>query len=136
MNSGFIIFVSSIAFSVCMTFVVSYLVVERIEGLKHLQEISGMRISAYWVGNFIIDFIKVQMPIMTTVICFFAFEMDVPTAWIVYLLIPLGALPFTYITSFIFSADSAAQTFTMFFHFFVIAVLSTVALALRIVPEQ
>lgn len=36
LNSALIIFVSAIAFSVCMTFVVSYLVVERIEGLKHL----------------------------------------------------------------------------------------------------
>lgn len=93
-----------------------------------------MRLSAYWVGNFIVDFMKIQMPIVTTIICFNVFDMGMDTAWIVYLLVPFGALPFTYITSFIFSADSAAQTFTMFFHFLTIAVLSTVAFALRIVP--
>jgi ATP-binding cassette, subfamily A (ABC1), member 3 len=53
-----------------MTAVVSYLVVERIDGLKHLQEISGMQLKAYWVGNFIIDFIKMQLTIAITIICF------------------------------------------------------------------
>jgi len=136
LNAGLIIFDSAIAYSVCMTFVVSYLVVERIGGLKHLQEISGMKLKAYWVGNFIIDFFKIEFVICTTVACFKGFDMGMDTSWIVYMLFPFGALPFTYITSFLFTADSAAQTFTMFFHFLVISILSTVAYALRIVPEQ
>lgn len=62
--------------------------------------------------------------------------MGITSAWVIYLLFPIGALPFTYITSFIFSADSAAQTFTMFFHFLTISILSTVSFALRLAPEQ
>ena len=91
-----------------MTSVVSYLVVERIEGLKHLQEISGMQLKAYWIGNFITDFIKMQLTIIVTIICMKGFDMGMNTTWISYLVFPLGALPFTYITSFIFTADSAA----------------------------
>ena len=41
-NAGNIIFVTAIAYAVMITTVVSYLVTERIQGLKHLQEISGM----------------------------------------------------------------------------------------------
>jgi hypothetical protein len=80
LNSGLIIFVAAISFAVCMTFVVSYLVVERMEGLKHLQEISGMQLKAYWMGNFIVDFIKLECPVITTVICFHVFNMNMDTS--------------------------------------------------------
>lgn len=107
-SAGVIIFVTAIAYSVMITTVVSYLVTERIEGLKHLQEISGMKLKAYWVGNFVIDFIKMQLTIAVTLILFQVFEMGMDVAWITYLVFPFGALPFTYITSFLFSVDSAA----------------------------
>jgi len=57
-NTGTIIFLSSIAYSMMITAVVSYLVVERINGLKHLQLVSGMQLEAYWTANFVFDFIK------------------------------------------------------------------------------
>lgn len=41
-NIATIIFLSSITYSMMITAVVSYLVVERINGLKHLQLVSGM----------------------------------------------------------------------------------------------
>jgi ATP-binding cassette, subfamily A (ABC1), member 3 len=134
-SAGVIIFVTAIAYSVMITTVVSYLVTERIQGLKHLQEISGMQLKAYWVGNFIVDFLKMQLTIATTLALFEIFEMNVTTAWITYLVFPFGALPFTYITSFMFSVDSAAQTFTMFFHFLTFCILSTVSFALRLSPD-
>lgn len=109
-----------------ITSIVSYLVVERMDGLKHLQVISGMQKKAYWVGNFIIDFIKMQLTIALTIAMFFGFNMGITSAWVTYLLFPFAILPFTYVTSFVFSADSAAQSFTMFFHFLVMAILSSV----------
>jgi ATP-binding cassette subfamily A (ABC1) protein 3 len=57
-NSGTIVFMTAIAYSMMITAIVSYLVVERISGLKHLQVISGMNLKAYWAGNFAFDFIK------------------------------------------------------------------------------
>jgi hypothetical protein len=69
-SAGVIIFVTAIAYSVMITTVVSYLVTERIEGLKHLQEISGMKLKAYWAGNFVVDFIKMQLTIAMTLILF------------------------------------------------------------------
>ena len=74
------------------------------------------------------------LTILITVILLFGYKMNLPTAYIAYLVFPFGVLPFCYITSFIFSADSAAQTFTMFFHFFTIGILSSVTMALRFTP--
>ena len=95
-----------------------------------------MKLKAYWFGNFVVDFLKMYLTVIITLIFFEIFDMGMDTAWITFLVFPIGALPFTYLTSFLFSADSAAQTFTMFFHFLTICILSTVAFALRIAPEQ
>ena len=62
--------------------------------------------------------------------------MNIDAAWTVYLVFPLGILPFTYITSFLFTEDGAAQTFTMFFHFLTLAILSPIVFALRIVADR
>ena len=51
-NSGIIVLMTAIAYSMMITSIVSYLVVERISGLKHLQVISGMNLKAYWVEIF------------------------------------------------------------------------------------
>jgi hypothetical protein len=107
-NAFTIIFMTAIAYSVLLTTVVSYLVVERVTGLKHLQLISGMQLSSYWVGNMIIDYLKMQVTIFTTIGLFFAFKLDYSAAWVTYLLFPIAALPFTYVTSFLFKYDSAA----------------------------
>jgi hypothetical protein len=67
-----------------------------------------MQLKSYWVGNFMIDFLKMYLSIGVTLICFEGFDMGMKTARFTYLIFPVGVLPFTYITSFLFSADSAA----------------------------
>ena len=41
-NSGVVIFITAIGFSVLLVGVVSYLVLERTSGLKHIQEVSNL----------------------------------------------------------------------------------------------
>jgi ATP-binding cassette subfamily A (ABC1) protein 3 len=107
-SAGLIVFVSAIAYSVIITSIVSYLVVERTSGLKHLQVISGMQLKAYWIGNFIVDFAKMQLTIAVTIAAFFILKMGMNQAWIAYLVFPVGILPFAYISSFLFSDDNSA----------------------------
>jgi ATP-binding cassette subfamily A (ABC1) protein 3 len=135
-NIATIIFLSSITYSMMITAVVSYLVVERINGLKHLQLVSGMQVQAYWISNFVFDFIKFQPTILTTLALFKIYDMKITAAWTVFLAFPFGILPFTYVSSFLFTEDGAAQTFTMFFHFLTLAILSSIAFALRLVPDR
>ena len=134
-SAGIVLFLSAVSFSVILTSIVSYLVVERITGLKHLQIISGMQLKAYWIGNFIVDFLKVQLTIFVFIFSFNYYDINLDYAWITYILSPFGIIPFTYVTSFIFTSDSAAQTFTMFLHFLTLAILSTITFALRFTPE-
>jgi hypothetical protein len=93
-----------------------------------------MKLKAYWCGNFVVDFIKMQLTIAATVAALFGFDMGMKTAYITYILFPIGIIPFTYVTSFIFTADSAAQTFTMFLHFLTISILSVISFGLRLIP--
>ena len=124
-------FIGGIAYGMMITAVVSYLVVERLEGLKHLQLISGMQLKAYWVGNFIFDFFKMYFTIIVTIILFLGYNLNFNGSIAVYLIFPFGILPFTYVSSFIFTSDSAAQTFTMFFHFLIFSIASVIIFFIR-----
>ena len=79
-DAGTVIFFASIAFSLVITITVSYLVVERVTQLKHVQVITGMRLSSYWIVNFLFDAFKLYMTIATTLVIFQVFEQDYPTA--------------------------------------------------------
>ena len=130
-KAGTVIFFTAVSYSIVITTIVSYLVNERISNLKHVQQISGMQITAYWAGNFIFDWCKVTVTVAASIIIFEVFKSDFHSALISYALFPFGILPFTYCMSFIFTVDSAAQTFTMFLHFLVILVLATMVFAFR-----
>jgi len=133
-DAGSIIFFTAISYAIILTTTVSYLVVERVSMQKHVQVISGMRLTSYWAANFIFDALKLYITIITTVVVFQIFDEEYPTAQWIFLAFPFGILPFTYVFSFCFSVDSAAQTFTMFCHMVVILAISTVIFILRVVP--
>jgi ATP-binding cassette subfamily A (ABC1) protein 3 len=122
----------AIAYAIVIVSVVTYLVTERMNGLKHLQIISGMQLKAYWIGNFLFDSFKMSLLIITTIILWFAFSMGYNTAWLTVLVCPLGILPFTYFTSFLFSSESGAQTLTMLLHIIVLGIISSVIFTFRI----
>lgn len=128
-------FIGGISYGMMITAVVSYLVVERLEGLKHLQLISGMQLKAYWVGNFIFDFFKMYFTIIVTIILFLGYDLNFNGSIAVYLIFPFGILPFTYVSSFIFTSDSAAQTFTMFFHFLIFSIASVIIFFIRFAED-
>lgn len=48
---------------------------------------------------------------------------------------PFGILPFTYVWSYLFSAESAAQTFTFFCQMFIILFASLLVFILRVIPD-
>ena len=134
-DAGSIVFFSAIAFSIIITVTASYIVVERVTMLKHMQVISGMWLSCYWISNFLFDALKLYMTIGTTIIIMFSYGYDFDSSLVVMCLFPFGVIPFTYVTSYMFTVDSAAQTFTMFLHFTVILVFSTLIYGLRIAPD-
>jgi hypothetical protein len=101
-NAVTVIFITAVAYSLLITSIIGYVVNERVLGYKHMQLISGLDLAAYWCANFVMDLIKMEIVVFFSIICFSVFNLKYHTAWVTYLLFPLAAIPFTYVTSFMF----------------------------------
>jgi hypothetical protein len=91
-----------------MTSIVGGIVWERMSGIKHMQMISGLNRPAYWMANFIVDLIQVEVIVMISILAFYYANLKYSTCWIVYMMFPIAAIPLTYVTSFLFQSESAA----------------------------
>jgi hypothetical protein len=130
-DSGTLIFLTATTFSMLLTTIVGQLVSERTARLKHIQVISGMQLGAYWTANFAVDLIKLEMNVAVALITFYAAGQRFETIWFSYVLFPFGALPFTYVSTFLFNGESSAQTFTIFLHWSCIGMWCSLIFFLR-----
>jgi len=73
----FIVFVVAIGFALIPAAVVSFILNEREKNLKHMQLISGMNLSAYWVSNLCFDIVKAIIPSVIVIGLLYAFELKV-----------------------------------------------------------
>jgi hypothetical protein len=88
--------------------IISFILIERVENLRHMQVISGMSIAAYWLSNMIADIIKLYIPIIMIILISIIFDANYTGVWVLFMLLPLALVPFTYVTSFLFEKDSTA----------------------------
>ncbi len=102
------VFMLSIALALIPTVAISFILNEREKQLKHQQLVSGMSMCGYWAANVISDVTSAYIPIVLILILNFAFSLDVAWGWLFLLLYPLAVVPFTYLTSFVFSDDVTA----------------------------
>ena len=63
-NSVIFNFYLAIGISLIPCAMISYILKEREENLKHMQLVSGMSLKAYWLSNFFADVIKVYIPLL------------------------------------------------------------------------
>jgi ATP-binding cassette subfamily A (ABC1) protein 3 len=124
----------SIGIALIPCVMISFILKEREDSLKHIQLISGMSLPAYWISNMLADLIKVYIPIILMVLISKIFSVNYKDVWVLFLLLPLALVPFTYITSFLFKNDTTAQIITLFLNFFVCAVMGVVVFFLQLVP--
>ena len=94
-----------------------------------------MNLAAYWIANFCVDLLKMELLVLASIICFNSFNLKYHTAWITYILFPFAAIPFTYCLSFMFSTVSSAQTMSMSLNFGLIVFGSTMVMTARWVPQ-
>lgn len=109
---------------------VSFILKEREECLKHMQLISGMSLPAYWISNMIADILKVYIPITMMILTSFVFNVNYPDIWILFLLLPIAIVPFSYVTTFLFGSDSSAQILTLCIHFFTCTIMALLVFTL------
>ena len=88
--------------------IISFIVGEREKNLKHMQLISGMNLDAYWISTYIFDILKTQIPMVIAIGLMYAFGLDYEHVWVLFLLFPIGVIPFTYAMSFLFSKETTA----------------------------
>lgn len=88
--------------------IISFILIERVENLRHMQIISGMSLTAYWLSNMIADIIKLYIPIIMIILISIIFDANYSGVWVLFMLLPWALVPFTYITSFLFEKDSTA----------------------------
>ena len=131
-GSGSIVaFLFAIAFAMIPAGVASQIVNERETNVKHQQVISGANLSSYWLSNYFVDWIRSMISILVAIIFVYVFGVDLPDAWVLFLLFALAIHPFTYATSFLFNRENIAQTLTILFHVFVGGLFSIAILVLQ-----
>jgi ATP-binding cassette, subfamily A (ABC1), member 3 len=127
--------VVSIGFALIPASMISHIVSERVKNLKHMQLLSGMSLAAYWTSNMLFDILKALIPSGIVIGLLKAFDFFYPDIWRVFLLYPVGIVPFTYVSSFLFSNDSVAQTVTIFLHFVVAGIGAIATLIMRCIDS-
>jgi len=90
-----------------------------------------MNLLSYWVSNLIFDLIKSYVPVLISLGLIYAFDEDIPEIYGVFLLLPVGIVPFTYVLSFFFTKESIAQTVVIFINLIFAGIGSLVVTLLR-----
>ncbi len=67
----------SIGFALIPASVISFILNEREKNLKHMQLISGLNLSAYWISNLCFDMVKGIIPSAIVIGLMYAFELNV-----------------------------------------------------------
>ena len=94
----------AVGFSLIPATLIGQVMHERESGLKHMQVISGMNVAAYWIINVTYDILKLEIPMILCCFLLWPFNLKEyePEAWPVFWCYPLGVVPFTHATSFLF----------------------------------
>lgn len=99
---------------------------------------SGMRLSAYWIANFVYDYILYAiLAIFAVVLCILLSVSSLTgdslgATWALFMLYGLAYIPFTYIVAYLFKDYGNAQAGFYFFTFVTGGLLPILTFVLRI----
>lgn len=136
------IFAVGIAF--IPTGVITYIVKEKENNVKHQHLVSGVSIPAYWISNFFWDILKYEFVAVISVLMITAFDLQSMTensevygaAWVIFIVAGPAIISFAYVFSFLFKTYSMAQ-FTIFMHSLLFgAIVATITSFLKLINED
>ena len=128
-------FLVAIAIALIPCTMVSYILKERENQLKHMQMISGMSLTGYWLANVMSDILKCYVPMIMILILAIIFDANDEGVWVTFMLYPWAIVPFSYVMSFLFTSDTVAQIMTLFLHFLFAGVLGLTVYTLQLIPQ-
>lgn len=131
----FVAFVVGVGMALIPASIVSRIVHEKERGLYHMQIVSGVSRRAYWGSFFFFDILQTYVPCILIACLFEYFDLFYPQVWKVLMLYPWAITPFCYCTTFLFSYESTAQTFTIYLHFLGSGIAAMIVFALRLVSQ-
>ena len=103
--------------------------------VKHLQIISGISYSAYWISNYVFELIKYYFTVGICMAIMQGFDKFPNYLWALYIVYGPSMVSFTYFMSFFFTEESSAQNTTIFINFLVGALGGTVFFVIRVLED-
>lgn len=97
-----------IGLSLIPTVIVSFILKEREDNLKHMQLISGMNKCGYWLSNMIADIFKAYLPICCIIGLSKLFNTSYEGVWVLFILFPPAIVLFSYVFTFLFTSETSA----------------------------
>ena len=67
-----------------------------------------MSLFGYWAANILADLVKSFIPILVILLMSYLSDVWYDGVWVLFILFPFAVVPFSYVTSFIFSSDTVA----------------------------
>jgi hypothetical protein len=61
--------------------------------------ISGSSLSAYWIGHYVGDILFQSLLSIVSILGYYLFDLDVPQAWVIFLVMIFNNPPFIYFIS-------------------------------------
>ena len=89
---------------------------------------------AYWMSNLIADVLKMYIPIAIIIGLNAAYDLQYEGVWQLLVLYPVSIVPFTYLTSFLFTRDTTGQILTVFLHFMAGGILPNAIYFMQNIP--
>ncbi|CEG41294.1 atp-binding cassette superfamily [Plasmopara halstedii] len=141
-----------IAFTYYPASIVTFLVKEKqsTHNSKHQQLVSGVSLGAFWLANFLWDFLLYLIPCVTALGLIKAFDIDAMTGGssctsctsetfvaviVLFLLFGLAICPFTYCLSYLFNEHASSQTYTIMINFITGVVLMIASFILDVIDS-
>ncbi|KAL4489354.1 hypothetical protein ABPG72_019009 [Tetrahymena utriculariae] len=135
-------FIYAIAFSFIPASLISFIVKERTEKIKHQQLVSGVSLYTYWFSNYLVDFIKHIIPAVFSILMILAYDISSFTESsclgaisLMVFLYGWSIIPFSYLTSFVFGDYGNAQISSFFINFLFGGIMPMVIFILRIIES-
>ena len=94
-----------------------------------------MSLFGYWAANILADLVKAFIPILAILLISDLSGVWYEGVWVLFVLFPFAVVPFSYVTSFMFSSDTVAQICTLFMHFIAGGIMSLTVYTLELIPQ-
>jgi ATP-binding cassette, subfamily A (ABC1), member 3 len=134
-NSSNLVFFVSVAFALIPANFITVIIKERETNTKHLQIISGISLTSYWLSNFVFELVKYYFIGGVNLLIILGFDKFPNWFGLIYIVYGLAMTSFTYMFALFFKTESSAQNTVILVNFLFGALGGTIILILRLFED-